>query len=269
MGNKQKITALLQDTLLPSVHIDVIPQDTTCLESKFGGIFYLPQGEQIPVCPEGEQMQFLAQINFAELPPLPGFPREGIVQFFLDTDEARFYDKIDDEESARELYTVRYYPKPDAACQQNPTLENTDIDEHLSIDWKDGKMQFETVSEVATFYVGEDCVADMGYAHVWETLTPALVKKAGYDLENWEDDTDDFCWDFGNWGCKIGGHPAFKSFDERIDNETYQPYETLLFQYDFATREEFEEDTFSFFIRPEDLANCRFDDVLMIWQNCF
>ena len=41
MGNKQKITALLQDTLLPSVHIDVVQEDTSCLESKFGGIFYL------------------------------------------------------------------------------------------------------------------------------------------------------------------------------------------------------------------------------------
>lgn len=269
MGNKEKITALLQDTLLPSVHIDVVQEDTSCLESKFGGIFYLPQGEQIPVCPEGEQMQFLAQINFAELPPLSGFPHQGIVQFFLDTNEDRFYEKIDGEESKRELYTIRYYPNPNVVYQQNPTLENADIDEHLSIDWKNGKMQFEAVSEVATFYVGQDLVADMGYQHVWEKLTPALVKKAGYDIENWEDDTDDFCWDFGNWGCKIGGHPAFKSFDERIDNETDQPYETLLFQYDFATREEFEEDTFSFFIRPEDLANCRFDDVLLIWQNCF
>lgn len=322
MKDKQKITSLLQDTLLPSVHIDVIQEDTTCLQSKFGGVFYLPQGEQIPVCPEGEQMQFLAQINFAEIPSLPGFPKEGIVQFFLDTDEERFYDKNEDPESKRELYTVRYYPQPDAALQQNrtvleyfahqpvttvcmgderislaeyekrkqekeassmenqststcaatapsPTFENADLPGHVYIDWKNGKMQFEMVSEVATFYVGADLVADMGYQHVWEKLTPALVKKAGYDIENWEDDTDDFCWDFGNWGCKIGGHPAFKSFDERIDYEPYQPYETLLFQYDFGTREEFEADTFSFFIRPEDLADCRFDDVLLIWQNAF
>lgn len=57
-------------------------------ESKFLGDPYLPLGMAYPRDRDGQPMQLLAQINFAEMPPLPDYPAEGIVQFFLSPGES-------------------------------------------------------------------------------------------------------------------------------------------------------------------------------------
>ena len=340
MRTEKKIQTALEETELPSVHIFATEKDTTCIDSKFGGIFYLPKGETVPVCPEGEPMQFVAQINFSKVPYIDGFPQKGLLQFFVDTDETRFFEKIDDADCFHQLYTVRYYPSPDVALQQEiaiqhfvptrtittVTLDGETISEeeyqkrvqeakakeekpvsvflsmmegkplppsspsdlsklrnrakfhterilgHLNLPWLDGKMAFRSTTEVATVYVGMDgLVTDMGYEAVCnQQVTPELVmRQSGYDLENNESAVDDLCWDFGNWGTKIGGHPAIHQVDNRTDLEEGANYTTLLFQYDFTTKKEMEADTFQFFIKPEDLANSKFDDVLFCWHNCF
>lgn len=340
MRTKKIIQAALEETKLPSIHISVIDKPTTCIDSKFGGIFYLPQMESIPTCPEGEQMQFLAQINFAKMPHMEGFPKKGLLQFFLDTDQARFQEKIDDPEKLRQLYAVRYYPMPDMALQREidiphftPTKVITtvtingetiskkeyekrlkDASEkeekpvsvflsmmagkgippaktsllaelrnhakfhyqtilgHLDLPWNEGKMAFRSASEVATMCFGIDgLVSDMGYEEMCNNqVTPEIItKQSGYDIENNESAIDSLCWDFGNWGTKVGGHPALHQTDRRLDMENGEHYKVLLFQYDFTTKKNLETDTFQFFIKPEDLINAKFDDVLLCWHNCF
>ena len=276
MRTKKKIQAALEVTQLPSIRLTAAQKSVTCVDSKFGGVFYLPQGEHVPTCPEGEPMQFLAQVNFSQMPPLKGFPQSGLLQFFLDTDETRFEEKIDDPDSLRELYAVRYYPSPNAALQQKEAdiPKGTCVQQipgHLDLPWLDGKMAFRSTTEVATVYGGMDgLVCDLGYQSICEQqITSDLIQQSGYDLENSESATDDFCWDFGNWRTKIGGHPAVHQVDCRADWEEYMAYTVLLFQYDFSTKEEMEADTFQFFIKPEDLAVLHFDDVLLCWHNCF
>lgn len=84
MKNKELIIKALEKTAIPALHITAVSDETvTCMNSKFGGEFYLPQGEKIPVSPEGEKLKFLAQINFSETEPLEGFPKQGILQFFI------------------------------------------------------------------------------------------------------------------------------------------------------------------------------------------
>lgn len=68
----------------PCADIDLAPSDTlTPWQSKLGGLPYLPQGADYPRDPKGRPLYLLAQINFAETPPLPDFPRQGILQFFI------------------------------------------------------------------------------------------------------------------------------------------------------------------------------------------
>lgn len=272
MKNRELIIKALEETAVPALHITAVSDETAgCINSKFGGDFYLPQGEKIPVSPEGEELEFLAQINFAETEPLEGFPNQGILQFFIDTDEDRFFDKLEEEELKKELYEIRYYPEPDEKLQQTIACQKKDKNKnYLTTSWLRGKMSFQKEKEIINL------CADIDSEAPWEDLTPALRKKlpflisdAGYDLENDEEDTDEFCWDFGNWGCKIGGYPAVRQGDIRCEYEEYESYTTLLFQYDITTREELEDDTFVFFIRPEDLKACRFNDVLLYWHNCF
>jgi len=272
MKNKELIIKALEKTAIPALHITAVSDETvTCMNSKFGGEFYLPQGEKIPVSPEGEELKFLAQINFSETEPLEGFPKQGILQFFIDADEDHLFDKMEDEELKKELYKLRYYPNPDKALQQTGIYNKKDKDtNYLRTSWLEGKMSFQKQEEIINLS------ADMDSETPWEKLENSLRKKlfslipkAGYDLENDEENTDDFCWDFGNWGCKTGGYPAVRQGDIRDDYEEYKSYTTLLFQYDFTSREELEEDTFVFFIKPEDLKACRFDNVLLYWHNCY
>ena len=60
-------------------------EDLTLWQSKVGGDPYLPLGQQYPQSLEGENLQLLAQINFAELPENDQYPKSGILQFFLCT----------------------------------------------------------------------------------------------------------------------------------------------------------------------------------------
>jgi uncharacterized protein YwqG len=49
---------------------------------------YRPKGSPWPAGPDGKPLTLLAQINFADVPPLAGYPRQGILQFFIG-DEGR------------------------------------------------------------------------------------------------------------------------------------------------------------------------------------
>ena len=63
-------------TLLPAEHL-------TVWQSKLGGQPYWPKDMEYPRNAKGRPLHLLAQINFAETPPLPDFPEKGILQFFI------------------------------------------------------------------------------------------------------------------------------------------------------------------------------------------
>lgn len=63
-----------------------------------GGRVWIPEGEAWPTTSDGVPLQFLAQIDFADLPPLADFPRTGVLQFFTGADDlygANFDDLFD------------------------------------------------------------------------------------------------------------------------------------------------------------------------------
>ncbi len=63
-------------TLLPAEHL-------TVWQSKLGGQPYWPKDMEYPRNAKGRPLHLLAQINFAEMPPLPDFPEEGFCSFIL------------------------------------------------------------------------------------------------------------------------------------------------------------------------------------------
>ena len=63
-------------TLLPAEHL-------TIWQSKLGGQPYWPKDMEYPRNAKGRPLHLLAQINFAETPPLPDFPEDGILQFYI------------------------------------------------------------------------------------------------------------------------------------------------------------------------------------------
>ena len=91
----------------------------------------------------------------------------------------------------------------------------------------------------------------------------------GYDLSDCGG-VMDLIEDFGNWGFKLGGHPSLRYDDIRLDDTAYQAYSQLLFQFDLSLlSQSCDADTICFFIKPEDLEACRFDDILMVHHNCY
>ncbi|NHZ65440.1 YwqG family protein [Massilia genomosp. 1] len=51
--------------------------------SRLGGPAYLPKGQAYPRDPDGVPLALLAQLNFAEMPALDGYPATGMLQFFI------------------------------------------------------------------------------------------------------------------------------------------------------------------------------------------
>jgi len=83
---RQACFSVLEQTALPYLKLTAVrkPAGSVGLyDSKFGGAPYLPPGFAYPHNrnPKSDQkpLKLLAQLNFARLPSLPGFPKEGIL----------------------------------------------------------------------------------------------------------------------------------------------------------------------------------------------
>ncbi|MEY8387614.1 YwqG family protein [Oscillospiraceae bacterium 38-13] len=279
MVTKEQILAALEPTKLPCVRItpqlDKTPAPT---DSKFGGDFCLPAGQTAP------DMEFLAQINFAQIPHLKGFPETGLLQFFLCTEAEKFEAFIEDAFAWRSdagFFQARWYPEVPA---DGPAHPDEVPEARWAMDKVTGGMGFETGEETASIAFGNDCdfVSDLGFETGAETVEKLFLadyqrQEAGEPDENPEgyDLGDcggviDLTEDFGNWGFKLGGHPSLRSDDLRLDDTAYAAYSVLLFQFDLTLlSQRCDADTICFFIRPEDLNACRFDDILMVHHNCY
>lgn len=79
-------------------------------ESKIGGLPYLPAGALHPAAPDGSPLTLLAQVNFGDLPPLPLFPTEGLLQFFIHDDSS--YGLNFDDPFDQSRFRVQYFREP-------------------------------------------------------------------------------------------------------------------------------------------------------------
>ena len=95
MRTKKFIAEALASSKLPAIHLTPTSEKpVNPLDSMFWGECYLPEGEQIPQTSDGEPMRLLAQINFAQIPKLPGFPSQGLLQFWLDDNADNFESRL-------------------------------------------------------------------------------------------------------------------------------------------------------------------------------
>lgn len=73
---------------LPAVDLEPAgPAPATPGGTRIGGPVWLAAGETWPADAEGKPMSFLAQVDFADLPPLPDYPSSGVLQFFIARDD--------------------------------------------------------------------------------------------------------------------------------------------------------------------------------------
>ena len=55
--------------------------------SRIGGPVWLPDGAEWPTGRDGRPLEFIAQLDFAAMPPLPDYPEAGLLQLFIGRDD--------------------------------------------------------------------------------------------------------------------------------------------------------------------------------------
>ena len=234
-------------------------------DSKFGGVPYIPKGGALPKSAEGKPLFMLAQINCEQLPENNLYPKKGLLQFWIAATDDYLYGIDFDNPCSNDNKRVLYYPT---------------IGEALPIE------------AFAEHYTFEDCYLpfDVGLEFAMsfrkEIEAISLAEKAAHRffVEKWNEtfsDTIEHFWFLPNDTCekiydlldkemghKIGGYPYFTQVDPREEND---PHTFLLLQIDSDDIEDKEIiwgdcGVANFFISPEDMANCKFDDVLYNWD---
>lgn len=236
--------------------------DSDPFTSKLGGTFYSPPGFAWPLTNQHQPMWPLAQLNFAELPHLDGFPDRGILQFFIAGDDMYGidFDDLTSQTGFRVVYHAQIetltFPNP---VQPDPGRLNVPFEGVFRISGSAGTMPM-TVSD----WRFERAVADS-----WRRCTgspgepgPDVVQAARqllWDADEGDDST------FG--GHQVGGYPSFTQDDPRGTSERWQGHTTVLLQIDSSDGICWGDGGIaSFLIEPGRLSRCDFSNVVYTWD---
>lgn len=233
----------IEGTVKPFIRITAEKGETTIYESKFGGIPYMPTGFEYPTNDKGEHLRFIAQINFAEVPPMEPYPEKGILQFFIASDDMF---GLDVENGHKVIYHENI-------VQEEFTLKDFSFAKFGEYDW---------------FIFDSDLEANLKFNLKSEAISPFDFE---FDTILGEKITTDIKWDVyydfskGD-GQKLGGYPFFTQEDPRYQNcEDY----ILLFQLDSDDSLDIcwgDSGVGNFFIRESDLKSLDFSNVLYNWD---
>lgn len=241
-------------TRRPFVRAAALPaRATTPWESKVGGSPYRPKDSAWPTASDGRPLFFLAQINFAEMPPTTPFPQTGIVQFFINDDDLYGMDFDDGEK--QDTFRVLYFPevvKDENRLQtDSPAPRDFEFLPHHPEE-----------SYPLQFARAEEFMPQTDY-QFWQTFGADFFQKFGE--KEWTL-TDAYAKAVKADGHKIGGYAYFTQDDPRRPDDPM----LLLFQLDSDEGMDLmwgDMGVGHFFIREADLAARDFSRVLYDWDN--
>lgn len=288
----QKVVDEIQEeSKRPVCHLQFSQEPFSIKDSYLGGIPYLPHNGAYPVGDDGQMLWLCAQINFAQMPPMEGFPGEGILQFFLsdfDYDGGfGLYSEIDG--TIQGPWRTFYYPTVDATVTKEECLAKMPSPwEGTAELWRTPdrplKMNFLPVEREGVNH--EDYRFDSFFAAALAASLPDvnpgdfMPYGLGGDTPEEREVLNKIRKQIRIGGCKIGGYPRYLQDDPRLySKECGKPLEEwdiLLFQLDddtftFPAGDIGDMDlnlnggTLNFLIRPEDLKNRDFSQVLAQW----
>lgn len=244
-------------------YLSITAQDQPCepLDSRFGGPASLPEGVPYPrrISKKKEPLHLLAQLNFAEIPALPGFPEKGILQFYIAADDlfgADFHDP-----TRQDGFRVLYFDQPWERCAPLPrissrSVENLPVSQPLRLSFTADEMPITT----------EDCRFPLLFSRACGQVSGCPFQ----ELSQLDQETQDYLSEqLDEQGHRMGGYPFFTRSDPRTDPR-FADHSVLLLQID--TDEENgilwgDSGVCCFFIRPADLALRNFQNVLYTWDS--
>ena len=237
----------------------------TVTDSKFGGVPYIPKGCALPRSAEGKPLFMLAQINCEQLPENNLYPKKGLLQFWIAATDDYLYGIDFDNPCSNDNKRVLYYPTIGEALPAEAFAEHYTFEDcYLPFD---ADLQFALRFTKGTESLSiEEKAAERFFIEKWNSTFDDETEKIWYlpkdVLEQIFKLLDKAI------GHKIGGYPYFTQVDPREEND---PHTLLLLQIDsdeVKGKEILWGDcgVANFFISPEDMANCKFDDVLYNWD---
>ncbi|MGN0292373.1 MAG: YwqG family protein [Lachnospiraceae bacterium] len=265
--------ALKEKTAMPAYRL-VIEKNRQpgIFDSKFGGVPYWNPARNYPVDAAGKKMMLLAQINFsAERLRDERLPDEGILQFFISSDDDLYGLDFDVPDSQRD-FRVIYHETPDFSVTREQILA-LNLPACTEEEMKDGPVFRECAVKI------EKTVAYMGTEVAgFDSLFGQLVKEQfdrnadGQSIDDLDESDYDYLDEqFPCEGHRILGYPYFTQGDPR---ESTDYYNTLLLQMD---SDEIDGEYYvlwgdcgvaNFFINSEALAHRDFSRVFYSWDCC-
>jgi len=249
--------AWLKDQARPAARLTPQPGPAEPDGCRLGGPAWLAEGKEWPRSRQGLPMQFLAQIDFAALPPIPGFPREGVVQVFLPTDDDLFGMHPDDPGLGVGGITVLTRANG-AGALRHENLPDFDWSRQSSSFRSDADRIDGVVLIPTPFTAGID-------SKQWqaEARLDGHLRREGAD--KWEDALEaGFTPD--RHVHHVGGYPVFSQYDFRAPGK-HEDYDTCLLHLTSDDHVQWSDvGDANVLIRSEDLARGDFSRVILWWD---
>ena len=302
------VNQIQEQSKRPACYLEFSKEPFGIADSHLGGVPYVPRNGEIPTDEKGSQLWLCAQINFAQMPHLDGFPDRGIFQLFasdFDADggfgfyageceeqsgwKAVYYEEVDSSVTEAECAAKMAVPWEEASKKNMPRpahkFDLKDIEEGRAELWRIPAHPL----KISFRPVVQDVIGDNDFR--FDDLFAAELERRlpGADPEEFmpyelRDETDEeretlrrVRDQIESGGCKLGGYAYFEQYDIREDDEERAAWDILLFQLrddftDFPAGEFPEMDLYlggfgalNILIRPEDLKNRDFSQVLGYW----
>lgn len=253
-----------------SIHFKLKKKPSSVFESKIGGIPYFPEGSEIPVDSNGDQLRFLMQINCGEIPKMDNLPTKGMLQFWIAADDCwGMCDKND------KGFRVIYYNDITENTVLPSSSEFSDLEKEFFPLHGEFGVEFELIFEN---FPKNSWKYEVAFCKYFNELSGENIQSI-YDMEYKLHLPYSVCSEarYANnsaYGHKIGGSSDFCQDDPRITEEQEKKYDFQLLQ----MSSDFGSDCTNimwgdagichFFINSEKLKNCEFSDILYYCDCC-
>ena len=259
---EQVVAAMRERTMRDFLVVHPEAGSTGPLDSKIGGRPYLPAGFAVPRWEGGEQdgreLRFLAQLNFAEMPRLEGFPGEGILQFYIGDDE--HFGLNFEEPTVQRGFRVVYHERVEGEA-----LSDAEVAMALPVR---GEARLRCAPGRRGL-CGGDCHFDRTLLEAYNEVFPSEHVPSLDRLP--EALINEVYSRLTATGHRVGGYPDFSQLDPREYHEALRGYTTLLLHLESVEEADFalhwgESGMCNFMARPEDVARGDFSRVLYNWD---
>ena len=246
------VEALITETGFDDTSHVFLSQNLDLWESKFGGTPYFPKSLEYPKNKEGHPLTLLAQINCKDLPSsCYPFPKEGLLQFYIDTEDDLYGMDLDESGNQRGGYQVTYIADP--GCYEDQSALSFSEGPYSPIDGPH-KLSFQKTSQML-------CSKNFNYDKYYEKYLDHDSKEEEF-LEIFaffEKSKMPIIHQMGGYASCIQEMPDYLQDDDLI----------VLLKIGYDDKISFgDSGECLFFIHKEKLKNLDFSDVYYYWD-CF